>query len=212
MQSFFWQIFVICDEFGYCDTSYIYVVTLFQTDGDSPIAIDNDTTVVLNTPVTINVLANDTINGSFFDISVVDEPLNGTAIVNSDFTVTYLPNRDFCESQDSFTYELSTSTGKDTATVTIDVLCDELTIFSGFSPNGDGVNDVFTILGIENFPNNTVRVYNRWGNEVYMQRGYTMARGWDGSWDGDHLPDGTYFYLVEDGEGNKFSGYVQLHR
>ncbi|MEM9822867.1 MAG: gliding motility-associated C-terminal domain-containing protein, partial [Bacteroidota bacterium] len=88
----------------------------------------------------------------------------------------------------------------------------ELTIFSGFSPNGDGVNDFFQIRGIERFPNNSVLVFNRWGNEVFRSRGYTNDQGWDGRWEGKDLPDGTYFYVIEDGEGNQYSGYVQIHR
>ena len=201
----------ICDDLGFCDTTIIVTTTLMGL-GEEPIAVDDDTIAIINTPLIIDVLANDTLNGTFIGVEILTQPLNGTAILNPDFSITYAPDRDFCEEVDSFTYVLFTSTGSDTATVTINVLCDDLTIFSGFSPNGDGVNDVFTILGIDQFPNNEVWIYNRWGNEVFRTKAYTNENGWDGTWDGKNLPDGTYFYCIDDGEGSRFTGYGQIHR
>ncbi|MEL6865116.1 MAG: gliding motility-associated C-terminal domain-containing protein, partial [Bacteroidota bacterium] len=202
---------VICDEGDFCDTTILIVEVLPQISAP-PVAIDDDTTTILNTLVAIPVLANDSLNGSLVDIFIITDPLFGQVEINPDFTFTYVPDPNVCEVTDSFEYVIVTETGSDTATVSIFVMCDQLTIFSGFSPNDDGINDTFTILGIENFPNNRVYIFNRWGNEVYVQRGYTQANAWDGRWKGNDLPDGTYFYVIEDGEGNKFSGYVQLHR
>ena len=94
----------------------------------------------------------------------------------------------------------------------VEVRCTDLKVYTGFSTNADGNNDRFMILGIEQFPNNRVLVYNRWGNRVFEREGYTNDKGWDGTWEGQDLPDGTYFYRVEDGEGRVLNGYVQLHR
>ena len=44
---------------------------------------------------------------------------------------------------------------------------DGIEVFDIVTPNGDGLNDVFVIRGIEQFPNNTMRIYNRWGVLVY---------------------------------------------
>jgi gliding motility-associated-like protein len=96
--------------------------------------------------------------------------------------------------------------------VTIEIECAELVIHSAFSPNLDGQNDTWIIPGIEAFPDNSVLIYNRWGNEVYTKDHYTNAEAWDGTWNGKYLPDGTYFYLVKDGEGNTYNGYVQIQR
>ena len=201
----------ICDELGACDTT-IFMVTTILGLGEPPIAVDDDTTAVKGTGVDIDVLGNDTINGDLTTVVIITDLTNGTAFVNPDFTITYIPNVDFCGSIDSFEYVLNTSTGSDTAWVYVDVQCDELIIFSGFSPNGDGVNDHFAILGVENFPNNEVSVFNRWGNRVFLKKGYTNADGWSGTWEGKHLPDGTYFYVINDGEGKQYSGYVQIRR
>ncbi|HMU73345.1 MAG TPA: gliding motility-associated C-terminal domain-containing protein, partial [Ferruginibacter sp.] len=95
----------------------------------------------------------------------------------------------------------------------IQVFCDKLLVFNGFSPNGDQVNDYWHILGIEAYPDNTVQVFNRWGNLVFEQKGYTNAQAWDGTWNGKALPDGTYYYLVDPGKGSKIrSGYLELVR
>ena len=84
--------------------------------------------------------------------------------------------------------------------------------FSGFSPNGDDVNDGFQILGVENFPDNELCIFNRWGNQVLNVKGYTNDDPWFGTWNGRDLPDGTYFYVFDNGAGQQYSGYVQIQR
>lgn len=87
----------------------------------------------------------------------------------------------------------------------------------GFSPNGDGTNDLFVIRGILNFPGNTFMIYNRWGNKVFEANPYTNT--WDGKSDGglsvggDQLPVGTYFYVLDLGDGTPvYKGTIYLNR
>ncbi len=94
-----------------------------------------------------------------------------------------------------------------------DVLPLELVVHQGISPNGDGINDRFTIQGIEAFPQNTVRVMNRNGDLIYEAKGYdNYGKAFDGSTSGgSQLPAGTYFYSIEYKAGetvNRKSGYL----
>jgi len=81
----------------------------------------------------------------------------------------------------------------------------ELEVFDIMTPNGDGLNDVFVIRGIENFPENTLRIYNRWGVEVWSADGYgqegVFFRGESNGRaviDQDRLlPVGTYYYVLD---------------
>jgi large repetitive protein len=133
-------------------------------------------------------------------------------VLNPDSTVTYIPNQDYC-GPDVFQYVLCNPVGCDTATVIIDVSCDldSFIIYNGFSPNNDGVNEVFKILGIEKFKENTVSVYNRWGVLVFNETGYKNT--WKGTYKSADLPDGTYFYRIDLGKnGQKFAGFLQLQR
>lgn len=88
----------------------------------------------------------------------------------------------------------------------------ELAIPQGFSPNNDGKNDCFVVHGIESYPSNVLTIYNRWGNVVYSQEGYTNK--WDGnSINGQELPTGTYFAILEVNNGDiVLKGYVELRR
>lgn len=70
----------------------------------------------------------------------------------------------------------------------------EVRINSGFSPNADGKNDLFLIDYIEQFPDNTVEIYNRWGDQVFYSKGYETP--WDGTYKGKPLPVGTYYYVI----------------
>lgn len=84
--------------------------------------------------------------------------------------------------------------------VEIDVIC--LTVYNEFSPNGDGQNEFFIIDCIENYPNNNLNIFNRYGNEVYSKAGYN--NNWNGVSNakgvvnkGEPLPVGTYFYVLK---------------
>jgi gliding motility-associated-like protein len=96
------------------------------------------------------------------------------------------------------------------ADVTPEAVDTEIKVFNGFSPNGDGINDAFLIKGIEYYPKSTLSIYNRWGNMVYKIDAY--KNDWKGTWNNTELPDGTYFYNLNDGKGNSFNGYLQLER
>ncbi len=83
----------------------------------------------------------------------------------------------------------------------------------GFSPNGDGIGDQWIIQSIEQYSNNTVKVFNRWGAEVYSAHPYTNDWGGKGNNNSEVLPVGTYFYLVDPGDGSDVrKGYVYLTR
>jgi len=76
------------------------------------------------------------------------------------------------------------------------IYSDKLGIPSGISPNGDGKNDVWNLEALEEFPDATVQIFNRWGELIYEQRnGYKEP--WDGTYKGKALPIGTYYYVIE---------------
>ncbi|MCD6017054.1 MAG: hypothetical protein K0S53_175 [Bacteroidetes bacterium] len=77
--------------------------------------------------------------------------------------------------------------------------CDEVVVYNGFTPNGDGINDVWLIDNIEKFPNNKVFIYNRWGNAIFHTTNYNNAdNSWDGKLNGQAIDAGTYFYIIVD--------------
>lgn len=97
-------------------------------------------------------------------------------------------------------------------------------VFNVITPNGDGVHDVLQISGLENYPNNTIRIYNRWGVSVFTTKAYdTEGNVFDGTSQGrvtvnqdNKLPVGTYFYIIdyEEPNGNmkQLSGYLYINR
>ncbi|GAB4422588.1 MAG: hypothetical protein OHK0039_38740 [Bacteroidia bacterium] len=70
-----------------------------------------------------------------------------------------------------------------------------LEIHMGFSPNGDGVNEYWVIPCLHLFPDNELHILNRWGQEIYHTTNY--QNDWNGMANGQHLPDGTYYYLLK---------------
>lgn len=86
----------------------------------------------------------------------------------------------------------------------------EVTIPNIFTPNGDNKNEFFELDNIEQYPNNTVQIFNRWGKEVYNEGGYNNSTK---KFDGKDLPDGVYFYIVDLGNGVKAkAGTVTINR
>ncbi|HEX8021690.1 MBG domain-containing protein [Mucilaginibacter sp.] len=81
-----------------------------------------------------------------------------------------------------------------------------------FTPNGDGVNDLWVIKDLQYYPGCAVDIYNRYGLQLYHSRGYSQA--WDGTYHNQPLPFGTYYYIVNlnDGSQARLSGYVTIVR
>jgi gliding motility-associated-like protein len=203
---------VVCDEYGICDTTYLYVDVRAL---EQPTSTRDTLRTELNTIVIGDILANDDIPDGVVSLNIIKQPDNGNVIVNPDFTVSYEPFEGYCNSYnggepDFFMYEICTDGGCTSGVVYVYVDCGELVFYNGFSPNGDGVNDFFRIDGLGQYPNNSLCIYNRWGTKVYCQEDY--RNDWGGTWNTNDLPDGTYFYIFEDGEGERYTGYVQINR
>lgn len=95
--------------------------------------------------------------------------------------------------------------------------CFDFNIPEGFSPNGDNINDFFVIRGIEQFPDNSFVVFNRWGAKLFEASPY--QNNWDGKstmgvvLGGEELPVGTYFYILDLGDGtDAYKGTIYLNR
>ncbi len=100
-------------------------------------------------------------------------------------------------------------------------------IFNGITPNGDGLNDFFNIFGIQNWRNNNVKIFNRWGVLVFETNGYGGSDGKQNVFRGlsegrvtvqeeKELPTGTYFYILTfpaDNPGkDSYNGYLYINR
>jgi gliding motility-associated-like protein len=91
----------------------------------------------------------------------------------------------------------------------------ELKFYSGITPNGDGNNDIWLIDNIHLFPDNTVQIFNRWGNESWSTEGYdneNVEKVWSGlDKNGVEMADATYFYVAVIG-GQTYKGFIELTR
>jgi gliding motility-associated-like protein len=179
-----------------------------------PFAVDDFDSTSMNVPVTIPHLVNDF--NPFqepFSFRIIDEPRHGSGQPFNDSLINYTPYPGF-QGNDSLTYEIYYSEGHpqtDTAVVHIHVGGPiPLHIFNTISPNGDGVNDEWIIRGIEEFPDNEVTVFNRWGDVIRTWTRYdNVTNVWDGSNKNNRpVPDGTYFYVIKAGAAGNFSGWI----
>lgn len=93
-------------------------------------------------------------------------------------------------------------------------LTGEPTVPTGFSPNGDGNNDVLNVYGTLNVTEYHMEVYNRWGQKLYETNDKT--KGWDGTFKGQEAPVGVYAYVFKatttDGKQVQKSGNITLIR
>jgi gliding motility-associated-like protein len=190
------------------------------------VAVDDYDTTSFQRELIIDVLANDTDAGNSINPSsliISNPPHNGTAYVDFDKNVVhYRPDIGF-KGTDVFEYRICNINNQcDEASVFVLVTDFNFMIPNAFSPNGDGINDYFEILGIEFYENNTISIINRWGNKVYEARGYGISSNpvfWDGKSNtgfrigNEELPTGTYYYILDLGDGQKpISGSIYLDR
>ncbi len=167
---------------------------------NSPSQLPGVITVGSSTTITFRVTVNTNATGTVSNTATISYP-----VTNGGVTTTETVN-------------------SNTVTVSIPVDITDIEVHDYFSPNEDGVNEVFIIDGINNFPDNTVEIYNRWGILVYDAIGYNNTdESFKGISDGrltvnkdEHLPDGTYYYVLrykdQAGATKEKVGYLFLNR
>lgn len=105
--------------------------------------------------------------------------------------------------------------GSDSIVVTVESICPELFVPTGFSPNGDGNNDLFYISG-DYLQELDFKVYNRWGQMIFESSDQTLNWTWDGTFKGEKLQSGVYAYSIivktEKGEIINKAGNITLMR
>jgi len=179
----------------------------------SPEAATDNAFTGVDVPVIIEILKNDDPKNTTFDpqsVEIISSPAHGGIAIGGNGTVTYTPNPGY-SGTDVFTYRIKDLNGFYTNVATVNVTVSAtslLQIPNLFTPNGDAINDVFEIRGLDKFLQNELIIVNRWGNEVYHKTNY------QNNWTGEGLNEGTYYYVlkVKTTEWQVIKGYITLMR
>jgi gliding motility-associated-like protein len=165
---------------GCSDTDFVVV----NTFGLPPVDAGPTYTIPVFTSVTIG--GSPTTSGSVsiswspsfnLDDPSIQNPVASNTL-NTTYTVTIIDLITGCTSSDTMTVFLYPT----------------IKIPNGFSPNGDSKNDRWIIDNLDQFPDNTVEIYNRWGEQLFFYKDY-MGQ-FDGKYKGKDLPVGTYYYVI----------------
>jgi gliding motility-associated-like protein len=167
-------------------------ITLYNIN---PANAGNDLTITRYEPVTLN--GSGVGNAEWSPSATLDNPTQLITSASPLFTTTYslkLTDTYSCVSYD---------------TVIVNV---GIPIPTAITPNNDNVNDYFQIYQVESYPNNSISIFNRWGNIVYKEAPYT--NNWYGkSQNGNDLPDDIYYVLFDYGTGDKpYNNYILIKR
>lgn len=190
----------------------------FQVLVNTPPVAVNDTIILFESDGEIEVSLLDNDYDFDGDSIYVSAMLLGSDLAFIDGTTLFYDIPENLCGVDSVGYIIVDEYGAaDTAIVFVEVDCyPNVFVPEGFSPNGDGVNDVLRILGIHDYPDNRLMVFNRWGHKVLDKNGY--ENDWNGRSEakltiGDtYLPRGTYFYILEVGGNIKpLKGFIYIN-
>ena len=173
----------------------------YVVEGTSGLCVDYDTVSLSFVPFVRADAGDDKIITKGDEVEIGGNP---TALQGE--TVSWTPNVEFISSTSdlnplvrptetiTYTVEVSTELGCN-ATDTVLVTVNPIKLVDGFTPNNDGVNDLWRLKYLDDFPEASVEVYNRWGQMVFQSNTYTVP--WDGKYKGKDLPVGTYYYVID---------------
>ncbi len=165
---------IIIYSFTITNTGNVTLKNLVLTDPLFNNPNINLTSTTLLPKATINVTANYTVTAANIAAGLVTNQALVTSLDPKNVTV-----------QD---YSGSTT---DTDDKTVTSLFNGFFIPNVFTPNGDGINDTFEIVGLQNYTSVEIEVFNRWGNQVYKNLNY------QNQWFAEGLNEGTYYYLIK---------------
>ena len=195
-------------------------------DADSIIIFREDAIEVADDDFTINlnerlegedVMVNDFVgNVNDWEVTIVEEPTLGEFEM-TDGIFNYVPFEN-AFGTDQIVYEIcNLNCPDDCQQATVTIVLNGLTetgdcwIPNVVTPNGNGKNDVLLIPCAEQFPNNELRVFNRWGDKVYSTTNY--QNDWAATYKGNTLPAGTYYYMFQQSrESQPRQGFFEVIR
>ncbi len=136
--------------------------------------------------ITLNATVNPTGNYSYVwsPSTYLNNPTILTPIATPSVTTTYL-----LKAFDPIT----NCYGEDAIKINV---VDKLYIPTAFTPNKDGVNDTWELLGLALYPDAVVTIYNRWGQKILDAKNYYLTP-WDGTYKGKNVPTGAYIYVIQ---------------
>ena len=199
------------------DTACVLLLNCSINANDEPCEEDS---TLMNTSIIIRVLANDELPaGRDTIVQIAGGVVNGQATVQEDNSIQFTPYIN-AFGFGSFEYIVCVDTNGsrvcDTAFVCVVIV--DPTIRCKFpntiTPNQDGINDQLEISCNEEYPQATMRIFNRWGTEVYRSEGHYDNR-WSGqNQEGENVVDGTYFfiYTFNDGSDRIEKGFIDIYR
>ena len=170
--------------------------------------VDESLVTVKNNKLVFNGLTKQQIEDGFTIISITENAYQGSVQLIGDFQIQYDPSLNICNKSDMFSYLISDGSVESIREVSVEILCESLAIMSSMSPDGDGEQDSFMILGIDNYPNNELVIFNDLGLEIFKRKNYN--NDWDGTYQGRALPEGVYYYVFKPGNGEVISGYLYM--
>lgn len=207
----------ICNTSGYCGSAKVFIIV---DDYDFAPVAHNDTVLSFQIKnLTINVLDNDQYLYDLpLTVDIITNFRNSTATIDNNLRIVPNISRYYAET-DSLLYEVCDKDGD----------CDQAWLFltlnenieqqffipQGFSPNGDGINDTFTIPDFNNIPDISIYIYDRSGVLLYEDQRFN--NNWDGyantgNYAGRLLEAGTYYYLIQVKGIDDFKGFIYLSR
>lgn len=224
-----WTI-TVSDTFGALDGGVINSLSIEVCGTRDPNDFDGDT--ILNDddncPTVANTDQSDIDGDGIGDLC--DDDMDGDGVLNVDDNCVMIPNPgqadndldglgDACDDDDDNDNVLdeddncpleANPSQSDIDGNGVGDVCDNMLPNDVLTPNGDGINDTWIVINAERYPSASVKVYNRWGNEVYSTKGY--SNDWNGSYNGETLPTGSYYYSIDqNGDGTVvITGWIYL--
>jgi gliding motility-associated-like protein len=213
--------YTVCNAQGVCDEALVTITITGEVPVVKLIAVDDEYSTEFNQSREVTNLENDIYPETVTPVvTILEQPKYGTITVHGDMTATYTPNMDY-SGTDTFTYILSDLNGvakADTALTTITIVPaperDTITIWNIITPDNDGRNDRWIIDNIQEYPDNEILIFNRWGDQVrYFEHYDNTTVVWDGTnKQGNMLPAATYYYIVKLRDIQKiYTGWIVVH-
>jgi gliding motility-associated-like protein len=103
------------------------------------------------------------------------------------------------QSDTRYTLSVTTAQGCSATDEVLITVLPSLVVPNAFSPNGDGINDIWNIPSLNSYTGCRVQLFDRYGRTVWESTGYSIP--WDGSTQGKPAPSGVYYYIIDPKNG-----------